>query len=250
MREEGHRRDWEELARVDPLWAILSFPSKRFRRWDQEEFMATGDAQVSHHLGRAAELGYPARRRSVLDFGCGVGRLAPALSSQFDSYTGVDISEGMVAQARHLHADIERCRFVTDADVGLSRFPPGYFDLVFSLYVLQHLPRSATIATYMRTFLRLLAPGGLAVFQLPSHIPPAEKLLYDSRRALHQSLRAIGLPTRVLHRACLSPIAMRFVAENEVVGVLTGAGGRVFEIEAKRGGMAIHDRTYYVTTKD
>src|SRR6185437_10977857 len=28
-----HARDWEEMAKLDPLWAILSEPEKRFGNW-------------------------------------------------------------------------------------------------------------------------------------------------------------------------------------------------------------------------
>lgn len=247
MTAPGHRRDWEELAEVDPLWAILSFPNKRFGRWEHDEFMATGEAQVAGHLHQAAELGYPAGRRAVLDFGCGVGRLAPALAARFECYCGVDIAENMVAQARHLHGGRRGCRFVTDGGTGLEQFRDGSFDLVISLYVLQHLPRRATVLSYLRTFVRLLAPTGLAVFQLPARIPPAEKLLYGARRRLYLLLRRVGAPPAALHRLDLSPMAMGFVAEDEVVNTVTGAGGQVLVIERARGGMAIDDRTYYVT---
>ncbi|HZI58619.1 MAG TPA: hypothetical protein VFF39_17695 [Verrucomicrobiae bacterium] len=37
-----HARDWEEMAAIDPLWAILSAPEKRFGSWDIDEFLRTG----------------------------------------------------------------------------------------------------------------------------------------------------------------------------------------------------------------
>jgi hypothetical protein len=37
-----HKREWEDLGAVDPLWAILSDNQKKFGRWDLEEFFQTG----------------------------------------------------------------------------------------------------------------------------------------------------------------------------------------------------------------
>jgi hypothetical protein len=38
---------WDLHAKRDPLWAILSDPSKRGRRWDLRSFMETGHREVS-----------------------------------------------------------------------------------------------------------------------------------------------------------------------------------------------------------
>src|SRR5437763_375944 len=71
--------DGEERAAIDPLYAILSEPSKRGGRWDKDEFLATGAQEVASLVAKAGRLGYPKRRTTALDFGCGVGRIARAL---------------------------------------------------------------------------------------------------------------------------------------------------------------------------
>ena len=95
-------RDWNDLATVDPLWAVLSAKGKRNGGWELDEFFATGEAEVAQMLARAAELGRPGRNDSALDFGCGVGRLTRALAVHFDNTLGVDASAQMIEQARRL----------------------------------------------------------------------------------------------------------------------------------------------------
>ncbi len=244
---ERHRQDWETLAGVDPLWAILSERGKRYGRWDEQEFFATGTRQVDHHLDRAASLGHSYERERVLDFGCGVGRLAPALSGSFATYSGVDISDQMVALARRFHRSRPNCSFSMSADPTLAPFADRSFDLVITLYVLQHILSRATIATYLGSLVRVLASNGLLIFQLPEYIPSAEKRLYDTRRAVHGQLRRLGLTEAVLYRRLgLFAAAMNFVAEDEVVAVLGAHGARVIDVEHGRAGLAIRDRTYYV----
>lgn len=244
----AHRHEWDTLAQLDPLWAILAYRGKKFGRWRLAEFLATGQAQVEAILARAGALDHPQRREAALDFGCGVGRLAPALSTSFDSYCGLDLSEQMASRARELHRSRPNCRFEVADDPSLARFPDSQFDLVASVYVLQHLTDRATVLEYVASMLRVLRPGGLLVVQLPSSVPRLEKLLYDSRAALYTLLGRLGVPARVRYRRLgLFPSTMNAVPEADVLALVAARGGRVLSIERIRLGIAIADRTYYVT---
>ncbi len=173
--------------------------------------------------------------------------MAPAISRRFESYCGVDISDSMVHQAAELHSSVANCGFLVAADQSLDRLADDEFDLIVSVLVLQHVPVTSTRA-YLRSLVRVLKPGGLLVFQLPEHIPRAEKLLYDGRQAAYRGLRVVGLAPDFLHRRLrLCPMAMNFVPEREVMAVIERSGGAVAEVERPRGGFAIRDRVYYVT---
>jgi hypothetical protein len=57
----------------------------------------------------------------------------------------------------------------------LKQFESGTFDFIYSDIVLQHLP-STTACLFITEFLRLLKPGGVTVFQIPSERRlPAER---------------------------------------------------------------------------
>src|SRR5215472_10539124 len=101
------RQDWEELATLDPLWAILSDDSRKFDGWQQRDFFDTGASEIATLMKVGAELGYPKNFDRALDFGCGVGRLTRALGEHFVSCIGVDISSRMIAIARELNPDCE-----------------------------------------------------------------------------------------------------------------------------------------------
>lgn len=244
---ERHRREWEDLAGRDPLWAILSYRRYKFGRWDPDEFNATGLRQGANLAYRCRALGRPERRDRALDFGCGVGRLAPALSASFGDYVGVDISETMVAQARRQHASLPNCRFVAEADDRLTAWADRSFDLVYSFHVLQHLDSTSTILAYVASLLRVLAAGGLWVVQVPERVPKPERLAYDARRDLYARLAAAGVPSALLYRLGLFPMTMNSVPEAHVLALIDEAGARVLDIKESRVGIAIGDRTYYVT---
>ena len=82
MSFERHRQDWEHLAEIDPLWAVLTVPGRKGGRWDVDEFFATGEAKIGHVISTTETLGWLGRRERVLDFGCGVGRRTRALGGR------------------------------------------------------------------------------------------------------------------------------------------------------------------------
>lgn len=157
-------RQWNRLGREDPMWAVLTDG----RRWDAEEFLATGEREIRAVLGRLAALGVEPQLNSALDFGCGPGRLVQGLvTAGFGQATGVDISASMLAKARELNRHGDRIRFVHNERSDLSFMDSGQVDLAYSCRVLQHLPTGLAHG-YIREFFRVARPGGVVVFQLPS----------------------------------------------------------------------------------
>jgi 2-polyprenyl-3-methyl-5-hydroxy-6-metoxy-1,4-benzoquinol methylase len=90
-------------------------------------------------------LAMPSPLRSVVDFGCGLGRNFPYLASTGASVTGFD-----------LPPMIERCRTLAPAPVerltgDWAEVRAGSFDLIFASLVLQHIETDACRA-YLRDF--------------------------------------------------------------------------------------------------
>jgi SAM-dependent methyltransferase len=162
------QRHWNEWGRRDPYWAIISRPDRRGNKWELEEFLRTGIDEIDALLAWMQELGVTVHSGRALDFGCGVGRLTQGLARTFAECDGVDIAPSMIERAVALNQFGDRCSYhVNDRD-DLALFDDGVFDLIYSDIVLQHIAPEYS-AKYVREFTRVLAPGGVAVFQLPSH---------------------------------------------------------------------------------
>jgi len=175
------QRRWEALAKRDPLGAIYD-PLARGEARDVERFLAYGEREISAVLDESAAFGVPRQHRCALDFGCGAGRLTQAMAQHFERCDGIDISPRMVALAERLNRCGERCRFrVNDTD-SLGLFDDGIFDFVYSSLVLQHMDQ-AYARGYLREFVRVLRPGGLLVFQVPSERDTASELPWSAFRA-------------------------------------------------------------------
>ena len=159
--------NWNEFGNQDPLWAILSAPEKRDGKWDLAEFFGTGREEVERVLDYLASLGVAVKRGNALDFGCGVGRLTQALALHFESCVGIDIAPSMIALARRYNQIGDRCQYLLNGSDDLAIVGGHRFDFIYSNIVLQHMAPQYS-KRYVREFIRVLAPGGIAVFQVPS----------------------------------------------------------------------------------
>ncbi len=159
---------WESQARRDPLWAILSDPSKKGRKWNVADFFETGRREISVLIYHLEILKIAFLRNKALDFGCGIGRVTQALAGYFDTVAGVDISETMIKLAKVFNRFGARVCYLSNQGGDLEPFEDRAFDFVYTNIVLQHL-RPEMTRRYFEEFRRILKSGGLLIFQLPSH---------------------------------------------------------------------------------
>jgi SAM-dependent methyltransferase len=231
---------------LDPYWAVLTDPKRKHGGWDPDSFFATGEAEVGSTLDIARGLGLPAAHQRALDFGCGLGRLTRALAGRFEKVLGLDISAELVAHARCLNADVPSCEFRAVEGGALSELEGASVDLVYSSIVLQHQPSHALIRTHVAEFMRLVRPGGLVVFQLPTAIPLRHRL--QPRRRLYAGLRQVGLsPTFLYRRLRLDPMRMTAMSSERVAASVATAGGRVACTVPDPFAASFPSATYFVT---
>ncbi|MBI5189458.1 MAG: class I SAM-dependent methyltransferase [Nitrospirae bacterium] len=227
------RKNWEAIGRHDPLWGVLTDPSKRGGRWDEAEFYATGKAEaarVAEYVRRMAP-GHSFGR--ALDFGCGVGRLSFALAEHYGSVDGVDISKDMLHLAEKNNRFGGRVRFTLNTRCVLP-FEDGVFDLVYSNIVLQHMDKKDALG-YVREFIRVVRPGGLAVFQAPDG---------DRGRGEAKSTTPVMTPGGVF------TISMNVIPRREVEDAVAGAGGRLLDVVADGAAGEGFESARYCASKD
>jgi SAM-dependent methyltransferase len=107
--------------------------------------------------------------RSVLDFGCGSGRVLPHMAALLDgaSCTGCDVDAGAITwAARHLSG----CSWSLSGAEPPLPFGDEQFDLIYSISVFSHLDEELQ-DRWLAELRRVLAPGGIAL--LTVHGPHA-----------------------------------------------------------------------------
>ena len=230
---------FEEYGDVDPLYAVLSSKDKQGNKWDVEEFFETGRASIAKALQHIESLKVPLHRRSALDFGCGVGRLTQALAEKFEAVSGVDISSSMIDKANSYNKAGDSCTYFVNTTDDLALFEDKTFDFVYTELVLQHMHPKAS-SRYISEFFRVLRPGGVTLFQIPSgrrYTPGSihERLYSFSRGPLKRWWKRL--------RGKI-PVEMHHINVAQVKEIIADAGGQL--IDARQAGSKRMTRTSYL----
>jgi ubiquinone/menaquinone biosynthesis C-methylase UbiE len=203
-------------------------------------------------------LGVPSKREKALDFGCGAGRLTQPLADHYREVVGVDIAASMIDLAGRHNRHPQRCRFLVNARDDLAMFEDDTFDLVYSNITLQHMePRFSK--RYIAEFVRVLRPGGLAIFQIPSErkVPArASGRMASFRKRLAETGPA---PLVGLYRRCRTRLDIRAgratfdcyeVPREVVIAELSANGAVVLDVVADlAGGPAVEGFRYCATKR-
>ena len=97
---------------------------------------------------------------SLLDFGCGNGRLFELFAGIKNiHYTGIDQACRLIEKAREKHAGAE---FICSYSEKLP-FPNEYFNIIFAVASLHHIPSERKRLELLAEFKRTLKPGGVIV---------------------------------------------------------------------------------------
>lgn len=166
MRHPGQQ--WERFGRVDPYYGVCSTEEFRESNLDdaaRERFFASGHEHVDRMLAIASELRPGFAPETVLDHGCGVGRLVVAFAEHAERVVGVDVSPSMLAEARR-NCDARGLGNVELATADRLGALAPEFDLVHSFIVMQHIPRKLGEEAF-RSLVRLVRPGGIGIVHVP-----------------------------------------------------------------------------------
>jgi SAM-dependent methyltransferase len=162
---------WEQIGAEAPHWSVLTQP--RFRpdgiAESREEFYRTGatDRDLVQQLLRRHGIA-PGSLGRCVEFGCGVGRATLKLAELFPQVVGCDISAPHLALAA-AEATARGVRNLAWHRSSIAApMPEGGWDFWYSRLVLQHNP-PPVIAHLLRLAFAGLAPGGVAIFQVPTY---------------------------------------------------------------------------------
>src|SRR5687767_9352221 len=131
--------NWDALGKDDPLWVILTDPTKKGGRWEPKDFFAAGETEINNLIADLKKTGHSFEPGVALDFGCGVGRLTQALASHFETVHGIDISPSMIEHANRFNRFPGRVLYHVNGSNRLETFADNSIDFIYSTIVLQHI---------------------------------------------------------------------------------------------------------------
>ncbi len=135
----------------------------------------------NEHLSRYAFAARLARRKRVLDVGCGAGYGSAELANTAQSVMGIDIGADAVAYATE-HYSRPNLSFQKAGAAALP-FLDGSFDLVVAFEVIEHLGDWEKLIAEAR---RVLSPGGQFVVSTPNKAYYAESRRLSGPNPFHE----------------------------------------------------------------
>ncbi len=138
------------------------------------------------------------RPESILDVGCGDGRLLGMVAGS-SRKLGIDLSERAVGFARVFHPSIEY-------KVGSVAELVENFDVVTMIEVLEHVP-DASVATVLKAVYERLNPGGTLIISVPTTVVKtlAKHYRHYTASLLRQQLESAGISCEGLATIHLCP---------------------------------------------
>lgn len=219
------QKTYEKFGKDDPLFAVLTDSKFEGGKWDEDDLFKNGQDEIDESIQYLKELDVNLNYDgTVMDFGCGVGRLTQALNEYFANTLGIDISYSMVESAQNYNKYGERCQYKVNTEADLKLIESESLDFIYSNITLQHSPPEA-IRCYVAEFVRTLKPGGYAHFQIPSGMRMKEggvlQKLYDIKRG----------PVRRFWKRIRGkqPVEIHYLNDQVVTEIVETSGAKVLD---------------------
>jgi SAM-dependent methyltransferase len=155
------RRFWNARAREDAFYFVDT--RRAYGSADADDFWNNEDL-VDFLLGG---LGVTLRDSdTVLEIGCGIGRITRGLAARAGQVVALDVSDEMLARAQRHNPDLERVRWVLGDGSSLPGIAEQSIDACVSVVVFQHIPDPAITLGYVVEVGRVLRDHGWAALQI------------------------------------------------------------------------------------
>jgi len=170
-------KTWKFYGRNAPYFGVFGqaeFLNDHLDNDKLDYFFQSGNQYVDHLFQTIHKIFSPRfKPATILDFGCGPGRMMIPFAKIAGMVTGMDISSEMLEEARKncQGQSINNTRFLM-ADDNLKLIENQRFDLVHSFIVLQHLHTKRGVKLFLKLIEKINKDGiGVIHFTYHDHFP-------------------------------------------------------------------------------
>lgn len=150
----NQKKLWEELAQKNSKYYINSDYGRGIT---DEQFRESG---ANTYIKLIVNDNLINNKQTILDYGCGNGRLMEFMADDYQKVIGVDISSTMVEEGKKRLSGLTNVEFLeTDGfNIPLNN---ESVDLVFSYLVFQHIKTREMVEITFKEIYRVLIPNGI-----------------------------------------------------------------------------------------
>ena len=169
--------EWKQWGKDDPLFGVASWSGKQktgSAPWKEEEFYALGKSDWCDFFEHWKQYGI--QNGTCVEIGCGAGRMTHALANFFERVVAIDVSDGMIEQARKFAGKNVEFLLVDEPQIPLG---DSSTSAVFSTHVFQHFDSIKIGHDYFREIYRVLKSNGSLMIHIPLYQFPYEHGIWN-----------------------------------------------------------------------
>jgi len=158
------RRNWDQSTLFDTKYSVMDQSAagtpEGYARMAEEE--VTGFVLADQKLMQGRDPG----TLSVLELGCGMGRLLRVLAGKFREVHGTDASRERHLESRYRLKDLANVLVTRNDGRSLAQYGDASFDVCFAHGVFVHIHSKGIIDNYIKELGRVLKQGGRVKFDI------------------------------------------------------------------------------------
>jgi ubiquinone/menaquinone biosynthesis C-methylase UbiE len=142
-------KQWDYVAQLNPFFGVTSW--REFEKLDSlslELFWKSGCDDVDRFIRKIGLVG--TQNLTMLELGCGVGRMTHRFSELFKYVYAIDVSQEMLSLARKFWGHLENVEFILGNGRDLKPISDSTVDFLFSYLVLQHVLYVQIVLNYIK----------------------------------------------------------------------------------------------------
>ena len=245
--------NWEEKANENPLFAIMSdeiFENKstEFDAGDLKVFYQKGELLWKRYFSDLINENKLSLEKTVLEFGCGMGRLLANPCQMGYKCIGLDISETQLILAKKYFVKQSNIEFIKVDSKKQFELPPESVDIIYSFAVFQHIKFLSDFYFSLNELSRILKKEGVIriQFRAPNEYSAQLKASgfktfnFERRSIIFYWLKILGLPFPVfkIKKHNHWGGAGCYISEKSIIKFLAKKGIRIktiqFDIEGQQ----------------
>ena len=157
---------WNTAAASDAKYYVIAGVDDR-QEWALNDFFMSGQNDVEKFvLPFLQQMQMDPSTKSMVEIGCGVGRITHTFAQVFQQVTAFDISKEMIRQAKELNTGLSNICFTEGSGASLQPVQDSTIDFCFSYLVFTHFSKLWLFEKYFSEIARVLRPGGLFKIEL------------------------------------------------------------------------------------
>lgn len=181
-------QEWKVWGQHDPMYGVAAWVGRDKmgnNPWTESDFFELGRRDWADFYSLWKKF-FPVNQDSILEIGCGAGRITKQLAGTFVHVFAIDVSRDMMAFAKN-NIKAGNVTFIesSGAHVPLDN---ASVSSVFSCHVFQHLESITAVKEYLKDVYRVLKPGGHILIHVPIHQFPIYNKTFSKFAELQYSL--------------------------------------------------------------